>query len=57
MRSPGSLTVAIADRIDPADTVAGSGASASLLQAMGEVVARVIPLSGESRRRSRARLT
>jgi glycosyltransferase involved in cell wall biosynthesis len=47
MRSPGSLTVAIADRIDPSDTVAGSGASASLVQAMGEVVARVIPLSGE----------
>jgi glycosyltransferase involved in cell wall biosynthesis len=47
MRSPGSLTVAIADRIDPADAVAGSGASASLVQAMGEVVARVIPLSGE----------
>ena len=47
MRSPGSLTVAIADRIDPSDTVAGSGASASLVQAMGDVVARVIPLSGE----------
>ena len=43
-----SLTlIAIADRLDRSDMLAGSGASASLLQGMEEVVARVVPLSGE----------
>jgi hypothetical protein len=47
MRSPNSLSVGLADWVDPTDMLTGSGASASLLRAMDEVVAHAVPLSGE----------
>ncbi|HSZ69081.1 MAG TPA: glycosyltransferase family 4 protein [Solirubrobacteraceae bacterium] len=47
MISPSTLRVAVADVLDPADVHAGSGASASLLKALKEVVAEAVPLSGE----------
>ncbi len=47
MRSPSSLSVGLADWIDPSDKVAHSGVSGGLLRAMGEVVAEAIPISGE----------
>jgi len=47
MRSPGTLRVGLADSLDPRDMQAGSGASASLLEAMQEILADAVPLSGE----------
>ncbi len=47
MRSSRSLRVGLADSLDPRDVQAGSGATASLLKAMEDVVADVVPLSGE----------
>jgi hypothetical protein len=47
MRSPSSLSVGLADWVDPSSTIAGSGATGSLLRAMRELVGEVVPLSGE----------
>jgi hypothetical protein len=47
MISPRTLRVGLADVLDPADVQAGSGASASLLKALEDVVADAVPLSGE----------
>jgi glycosyltransferase involved in cell wall biosynthesis len=47
MRSPSTLRVGLADSVDPRDMQAGSGASASLLAALNEVVAEAVPLSGQ----------
>ena len=47
MRSPSTLRVGLADSVDPRDMQAGSGASASLLEAMEEILAEAVPLSGE----------
>ncbi|HEY4428389.1 MAG TPA: glycosyltransferase family 4 protein [Solirubrobacteraceae bacterium] len=46
-RPPHSLRIALADSRDPQDMGAGSGASASLLEAMQELVAEALPVSGE----------
>jgi glycosyltransferase involved in cell wall biosynthesis len=46
MRSPSSLRVGLADSFDPQDMEAGSGATASLLGALGEIV-QVVPLNGQ----------
>jgi glycosyltransferase involved in cell wall biosynthesis len=45
-RTPGSLRVGLADSVDPGEMRTGSGASASLLGALREVVAEVVPISG-----------
>jgi glycosyltransferase involved in cell wall biosynthesis len=47
MRPPSSLAVGIADRLDPSDIEGGSGASASLLAAIDELVGRTVSLSGQ----------
>jgi glycogen synthase len=47
MRSPSTLRIGLADSVDPSDMQAGSGASASLLRALREIVAEAVPLSGE----------
>lgn len=47
MRSPSTLRVGLADSVDPRDMQVGSGASASLLKAMGEILAEAVPLNGE----------
>jgi hypothetical protein len=47
MRPPSSLALGIADRLDPSDVEGGSGASASLLAAMDDLVGRTVALSGE----------
>lgn len=47
MRSPSTLRVGLADAVDPSDMQAGSGASASLLEALREILAEAVPLSGE----------
>lgn len=51
MRSPSTLRVGLADAVDPSDMQAGSGASASLLEAMKEILAEAVPLSGEPPKR------
>jgi glycosyltransferase involved in cell wall biosynthesis len=47
MRSPSTLRIGLADTLDPVDIRVGSGATTSLLNAMNEVVAETVPLSGE----------
>ena len=47
MRSPSSLSIGLADWVDPSNMVVGSGASASLLGALNELVALAVPLNGE----------
>jgi glycosyltransferase involved in cell wall biosynthesis len=47
MSSPGTLRVGLADALDPRDMQVGSGASASLLKALQDLVADAVPLSGE----------
>jgi glycosyltransferase involved in cell wall biosynthesis len=47
MGSPSTLRVGLADSLDPRDPQVGSGASASLLEALEGVVADAVPLSGE----------
>ncbi len=44
---PASLRVGLVDSLDPREVQAGSGASASLLSALEELVAEVVALSGE----------
>jgi len=44
---PRSLRIGVAAAFDPRDMLLDSGVSASVFQAMGEVVADVVPLSGE----------
>jgi glycosyltransferase involved in cell wall biosynthesis len=46
MRPPSSLRVGLADSLDPHDMQAGSGATASLLGALQEIV-EAVPLNGE----------
>jgi len=46
MSTPPPLRVGIAAPFDPRDMQADSGAAASVLQAMGELVAEAVPLSG-----------
>ena len=46
MAPPLSLRVGIAAAFDPRDMQADSGAAASVLQAMGELVSEAVPLSG-----------
>jgi glycosyltransferase involved in cell wall biosynthesis len=43
---PGTLRLGLADSLDPREIQAGSGASASLLDALRTVVADVVPISG-----------
>jgi glycosyltransferase involved in cell wall biosynthesis len=47
MRSPSTLRIGLADSVDPSNMQAGSGASASLLKAMQQILAEAVPLSGE----------
>jgi glycosyltransferase involved in cell wall biosynthesis len=47
MRSPSSLHLGLADAVDPVDMRVGSGATTSLIEALNDVVAEVVPLSGE----------
>jgi glycosyltransferase involved in cell wall biosynthesis len=51
MRSVSSLRVGLADSVDPRDMQAGSGASASLLHALDQLIAEAVPLNGELPRR------
>jgi glycosyltransferase involved in cell wall biosynthesis len=46
VRRPQSLRLGLADSVDPRELQTGSGASASLLAALREVVSEVVPLSG-----------
>jgi glycosyltransferase involved in cell wall biosynthesis len=46
-RSPNSLRLGLADTLDPRDRQAGSGATGSTLEALEELVAEVLPISGE----------
>jgi glycosyltransferase involved in cell wall biosynthesis len=45
-REPATLRIGLADSVDPRELQTGSGASASLLAALREVVREVVPLSG-----------
>ena len=53
MRSVSSLRVGLADSVDPRDMQAGSGASASLLHALDQLIAEAVPLNGAPQRLGR----